>query len=81
MPGSSSRMPYAPQGVKGFAADDGDDHDHDHDDYNVKCCSFFLLKCVYISTLFPSKLLHLSHLCKGFKIISQYKPRSCTLNH
>ena len=29
MPGSSSWMPYAPQGVKGFDDDDDDDDDDD----------------------------------------------------
>ena len=29
MSGSSSRMPYAPQGVKGFDDDDDDDDDDD----------------------------------------------------
>ena len=32
MPGSSSWMPYAPQGVKGFDDDDDDDEDDDDDD-------------------------------------------------
>ena len=35
MPGSSSWMPYAPQGVKGF-----DDDDDDDDDGCVKMCVF-----------------------------------------
>jgi hypothetical protein len=55
MPGNSSWMSYAPQGVKGF--DDDDD-----DGYDVKCCSFFLLEvCLFFDiiseqsvTTFPS---------------------------
>jgi hypothetical protein len=36
MPGSSSWMPCAPQGVKGFDDDDDDDDDDDVPVYTVK---------------------------------------------
>ena len=42
MPGSSSWMSYAPQGVKGF--DDDDDDDDDDDVPNNKRCRVQVLK-------------------------------------
>jgi len=39
MPGSSSWMPYAPQGVKGFDDDDDDDDDDDEGSVKFVLCS------------------------------------------
>jgi len=36
MPGSSSWMPYAPQGVKGFDDDDDDDVTHFYSQLSVR---------------------------------------------
>jgi hypothetical protein len=40
MPGSSSWIPYTPQGVKGF---DDDDDDDDATKYEVSAAEFFFL--------------------------------------